>query len=605
MLLLENTDALTLLRSLPDNSVDCMVNSPPYLAQRRYSADGYLWEEVTYFPMSGMPAITIPEWRGEMGLEATVEAYIGHLVIIYREAKRVLKPTGNFWLNIGDKHGRGTRSLWEGDADRKSGKQKRVVKAGGYAKSPAVLKEKSLTLVPQRILLALEADGWYVRVDCIWNKLNALPGSQEDRFTINHEYVFHLTKQAQYWFDMQAVAEPVAESTPARMDRGVNVKLSGGDFSSKYASAQPEHGGESHRKDYQTRSKRSVLTLPTSPSAYDYCRCGRLYLGSERSKIRENRINPENGELEEVMLPCLECGKDDQYAAHYAAFPAALIEPLILAGCPPYCCADCGTPYKRIVKRVNSRKETNSHANDGTHNKEPYQSNNPHRMRLYENQDGNVYADYGGKRKRASAPGSEITSKTSVFTTGKVALKQTVDFPPTDRPQRRRAEELFVEHGLTQDHLDAIVAVGIADTGKSLVTSNGAGKNSEEVQRLADEAKAALGGYYREFCYNNRRETLGWQKMCKCETDETIAGTVLDMFSGSGTSAMTAISLNRNFIGSEINPDYWGLSLARIDRWREDPQFRQENSYATLEQIEHSPVMGSSKPIPINLFGED
>lgn len=579
MLRLECTDAISFLRSLDSNSVDCMVHSPPYLAQRRYSADGYLWESITYTPMSGLPAITIPEWRGELGLEPTVDLYVGHLMTIYREAKRVLKPSGSFWLNIGDKH-----------------------------------EEKSLTLIPQRFALALEADGWYLRADCIWHKPNGLPGSQVDRFTINHEYVFHCTKSLRYWFDMQAVAEPIAESTGPRMDRGIsavhknvdgapgqskhsmmqpreNAKLSGGDFSKEYTAAQPEHGGDSHRKPYLTRSKRTVMTVPTVGSAYDFCRCGRLYLGSERAQIREERINPETGKLQEYMKPCLECGRDDQYVSHYAAYNRALIEPLIEATCSPMVCSVCGTPYKRIVKKVGSnwqeRKEagasvryginnnkgqgpthyggsqyvTDSHANDGTHNKEPYRGNNPHRMRL-----------------------------------------------TIDRPQRRRAEELFQEHGLTQAHLDAIVAVGLADTGKALHTMSGAGKNAEETQRLADEAKAALGGYYREFCYNHRRETLGWQKMCSCETDETEPGIVCDMFSGSGTTAMTAISLGRRFVGCEINPDYVALSNARIARWREDPQFKTEHSTISPENAPsalNEVPLGSSKPVQMALFGDN
>lgn len=650
MLRIDNTDALSFLRSLPNNYVDCVTCSPPYLAQRRYNADGYLWEEVRYCPMPGMPEIVIPEWRGELGLEPTVEAYIGHLILIFREVKRVLKPTGNFWLNIGDKHGRGTRVLWEGDSKRGDKKRKKMFDHDGYAQSPAVMKEKSLALTPQRIALAMDADGWYVRMDVILAKANSMPESVQDRFCSSHEYFWHFTKRTDYWFDMQAVAEPVADSTIPRSQRGIsevhkmvdgapgqsrhsmmkprqnaknalkqdgvgnptypgfnerwNTKMSGGDFSKKYAGAQLEHGGESHRKPYLTRSRRSVMSVTTHGSAYDYCRCGKLYLGSERSKIRGERVNEETGKVEKIMLPCLQCGKDNDYVAHFAAFYRNWIEPVILSSCPPICCAECGTPYERIVKRVAIQTENEDGANDDSNNKEPYQQNNPHRTRLYKNEEGEAYVDYGGRRKRADAPGAEITSKTSMFNTGKVALKESVYFPPTDRPQRKRAEELFMQHGLTQEHLDAISAVGIADTGKALVTTNGAGKNDPEVQRLAAEAKEALGGYYREFL-TGKRETLGWQKMCKCETGDTVPGIVCDMFSGSGTSAMTALANQRDFVGCELNSDYHALSLARIDRWREDPQFREDQNGITPEELERGNVVGHSKPVMINLFGVD
>jgi DNA modification methylase len=610
MIEIENTDAITFLRSLEPNSVDCFIYSPPYLALRQYSVSDYVWESVSYSPMPGLPEITIPEWQGELGLEPTVEMYIGHLLLINREAKRVLKPTGNLFLNIADKHGRGTRALWDGDSKRQDKKRKKMFDQDGYAQSPAVLKEKSLVLVPQRIALALDADGWYVRGDYIWDKVNPLPGSQQDRFTISHEYVFHLTKQPNYWFDLQAVAEPVAESTIPRSQRGVsevhkmvdgapgqsrhsmmkprqNAKMSGGDFSKKYAGAQIEHGAESHRKPYLTRTKRSVMhvesdaceccgqevveygkssvmQLSTIGSAYDYCRCGRLYLGSERAQIRGERTNPDTGETEKIMTACLNCGKDDNYVSHFAAYSRNLIEPLILSGCPPMVCSTCGTPYQRMTKRVGGNWE---------------------------------------KRKESGAPGhyGMNNNKGQGITSYEDEI---VYFPPTDRKQRKRAEELFIEGGLTQAHLDAIRAVGIADTGKALVTTNGAGKNDPEIQQLANEAKQVLGGYYREFLTANR-ETLGWKKMCKCQTDQTRPGVVADFFSGSGTTAMTALVNERDFIGCELNPDYHALSLARIERWREDPQFRSDDEGITPEQLERGDTLGHSKPVMINLFGVD
>lgn len=572
MLRIDSTDAISFLKTLDDNSVDCVVTSPPYLAVRDYKTDGYQWESVTYSPILGMDPITVSEWKGELGSEPTVELYVGHLLLIFREVYRVLKKTGVFWLNLGDKHGRVPRPLSPSDGKRPDKKRKTMFETEFYGKSKAVMKEKSLAMVPARVALALQSEGWILRSDCIWFKPNPLPGSQEDRFTTNHEYVFQLVKSKKYYFDMQAVAEPVAESTPARNKRGVSAvhkMVNGAPGQTKHSmnqprenvkSAQLNHDGESKRIPYPTRSKRSVMIVSTVGSSYDFCRCGRLYLGSERKRIREERLDPETGKLRKYMTNCLNCGQKDQYVAHFAPYPPKLITPLIKAGCPEMVCSTCGTPYRRIVRKVGSNWEerkangapmrygmnnnkgqgpTNyggstyveTAANDGSHNKEPYQENNPHRMRLEE--DG-IYMDYGDSvRKRASAPGSEITSKTSVFRTGKTPIK----------------------------------------------------------------------------------ESSGWQKMCQCDIDQVKPGIVCDPFLGSGITVMTALSLDRDFIGCEINPDYVSLSHARIARWREDPQFR--NQYVTvdmpqLSSNDSSPlngagngILGSSKPVQINLFGDD
>jgi len=548
MLKIECYDAISFLKTIDDESIDMVCSSSPYWNQRDYETTGIHWDAMTYKPIDSIYEIIIPEWQGELGSEPTIELFIGHMVMIYREIKRVLKKTGVVWMNIGDSFltnakGKGVNAYAKSENNN-------------YKKKLNGLLEKNLIMVPARLALALQMDGWTIRNDAIWAKANGLPESVQDRFTRNHEYFFHLVKSQRYYFDMQAVAEPVAESTPARMQRGVssvhkmvngapgqsphsmnqpreNENLSGGDFSSKYASAQPDHGGESHRRPYPTRSKRSVMTLPTSPSAYDFCRCGRLYLGSERKLIREERLNPETNKMQVYMKPCLNCGKDDDYISHYAAYSRALIEPLIKSSCPEIVCKNCGTPYQRIVRKVGSnweeRKANGAPMRYGMNNNKGQGSTN-YGGSQYINEseeDETLYMDYGDSiRKRASTPGSEITSKTSVFRTGKVAIK----------------------------------------------------------------------------------ESSGWQKMCECDTDETRPGTCLDPFLGSGTTAMTAISLNRDFIGADINPDYVALTNARIARWREDPQFKSQHSTLSIpdenQSINEVPL-GSSKPVQINLFGDN
>jgi len=129
-------------------------------------------------------------------------------------------------------------------------------------------------------------------------------------------------------------------------------------------------------------------------------------------------------------------------------------------------------------------------------------------------------------------------------------LEPTADLDPK-RPQARRAMELFRESGLTDEHLAAIRAVGISDAGKGKVLQKGSGRNAARVQRLADEAKAALGGYFREFTFGPKR-MVGWNT-CGCNAPTT-PGTVLDPFMGSGTTLSVAQELGRHAVGVDLVP---------------------------------------------------
>lgn len=150
----------------------------------------------------------------------------------------------------------------------------------------------------------------------------------------------------------------------------------------------------------------------------------------------------------------------------------------------------------------------------------------------------------------------------------------------SDRPQKRRADELFAEAGLTEAHLDAMRAVGLSDAGKALTTQTGAGKNAADMQRLADEAKAALGGYYREFLYSRGRNPgdvwiiptqpfpgAHFAVMPSALAERCIkagcktGGTVLDPYSGSGTTGLAAARHGRKYVGIDLNAEYLDLSL--------------------------------------------
>jgi DNA modification methylase len=177
-------DCREVLASLPADSVDCVVTSPPYWGLRDYGAEG------------------------QLGLERTPEEYVANMVAVFREVRRVLKPSGTCWLNLGDSYARDSgRSSTVRHVDGRA-KNFDPSAAGRPQASDYGMKPKDLVGIPWRVAFALQADGWYLRSDIIWSKPNPMPESVTDRPTKSHEYLFLLTKSSRYFFDSDAVREP-------------------------------------------------------------------------------------------------------------------------------------------------------------------------------------------------------------------------------------------------------------------------------------------------------------------------------------------------------------------------------------------------------------
>jgi site-specific DNA-methyltransferase (adenine-specific) len=228
-------DAQARLAEVPDDVIDCVVTSPPYWRQRDYRGE-----------------------EAQVGQEATPAAYIERLANIFGEVRRSLKATGTAWIVVGDKYVDG----------------------------------QQLGL-PWRLALALMDDGWLLRADCIWHKPNAMPSSAKSRPTIDHEYVFFLTKSAEYYYDADAVREPhVTFSEHSRMRGGRRHfgKRGGTPEAGKNGGSNNLHDGRWDQAFHPLgRNKRSVWSIPLS-------------------KFRE---------------------------AHFAVFPEKLVENCMLAGSPP------------------------------------------------------------------------------------------------------------------------------------------------------------------------------------------------------------------------------------------------------------------------------
>ncbi len=332
---------------LPDNSVQMCVTSPPYWGLRKYSGEQDLiwggdkdcvheWGEqshsdkrnrhseskgefarqgrvpTTLHPSTGAFCQVCGAWRGAFGLEPTPEMYAQHTIEILREIRRVLRKDGVVFWNIGDSYN--SKELSNGRTFRRDraevmpgiSRGKRIPRGsgrwGGGNNYAASLKPKDLCLIPFRVAIAAQEDGWWVRSDIIWSKPNPMPESVTDRPTNSHEHILMLTKSAKYYWDADAVREDRNGNThsrgtlrnpPSDFNRGSHKDWV------KYMSADDELTG---------RNLRSVWTFPTQPY-------------------------PE---------------------AHFAVFPEKLPETCIKAATPEVgCCSKCGSPWERITDREN------------------------------------------------------------------------------------------------------------------------------------------------------------------------------------------------------------------------------------------------------------
>jgi DNA modification methylase len=286
------------LKELPDNSINCCVTSPPYWGLRDYGTASWEGgdESCNHQPpddapnspkmTSGQKTSHAGRFAGshcfrcgakridsQIGLEQTPDEYVEQMVNIFREVRRVLKDDGTLWLNLGDTY----NGAKVGNTNQNVGAKRHANKS--FSKPLwNKLKPKDLVGIPWRVAFALQADGWYLRQDIIWAKPNPMPESVKDRCTKSHEHIFLLSKSEKYFFDNEAIKEPV------KQDWGTRNRTNG-KYHNQGTGLQPHTG---LTKSYTTKNKRDVWTVALRPFK----------------------------------------------GAHFATFPPDLITPCILAGCP-------------------------------------------------------------------------------------------------------------------------------------------------------------------------------------------------------------------------------------------------------------------------------
>jgi DNA modification methylase len=296
-------DVREMLKTLPDESVHCVVTSPPYWGLRDYGCDG------------------------QIGLEPTMQEHIALLVEVFRDVRRVLRKDGTCWVNYGDAYS----GSWgaQSRSDKNAGKdsynaskisanqiraaQKRTG-TGSSSRTPG-LKPKDRMLLPARLAIALCDDGWWLRDEIVWHKPNPMPSSVSDRTTPAHEMVYLLTKSARYAYDKDAIREPANVKTwndGSRVYGGVNK-----------AGANEKHG---ERTTGRRTGKVKV------PGGWDKGEGGHGTIhrdGRTAAEYVEQEVSPwRNKRSVWTVAP------SPFPEAHFATFPPKLIEPCILAGCP-------------------------------------------------------------------------------------------------------------------------------------------------------------------------------------------------------------------------------------------------------------------------------
>lgn len=284
-LIIQQGDNTELCKELAPGSIQCVVTSPPYYGLRDYGIAPTDYPEIEHSPMPGIAPIPTPAQLVCLGLESTPDAYIAHLVHLFRIIHPALADDGVMWVNIGDSYAAsgksGSQNLDKlGERLGTGGGHKASKSTSGRAPTPPGLAAKNLIGIPWRLAFALQADGWILRSDVIWHKPNTMPESVTDRCTKDHEYLFLLAKSERYYFNQDAIREPNITKSNLRVkanEKHANTGLS------------PIGKGQREWNNSLGRNKRTVWSIATKPLA----------------------------------------------AAHYAPMPEALAEPCILSSSRP------------------------------------------------------------------------------------------------------------------------------------------------------------------------------------------------------------------------------------------------------------------------------
>lgn len=356
---------------LADASVHCVITSPPYWNLRKYNVGDE-----------------------QLGQESTIEEYLDNMGNVFAEVWRVLRPEGTLWLNMGDGFAQSGGTGAQGSTSQRVGRSNVNAQEKPHSQKPPIgLKAKDLIGMPWRLAFALQAAGWYLRSDIVWHKKNTMPESVNDRPTRAHEFIFLLTKQPRYFYDVHAIKERASDDTHARYARGRNPSDYPGAQTiantMEHMAAKQDGHGRRHagfNERYANKQREAGVHPKSAPAG---------------SGIRQNESF--SAAVKDVVgmrnkRDVWSLGSASYPEAHYATFPLELIEPPLLAGTSAHgCCSKCGAPY---IRQVEPSAEYAKYLGTGFHDHENddeqglMQNRGENRQNQMRDETGNHCADY-------------------------------------------------------------------------------------------------------------------------------------------------------------------------------------------------------------------
>jgi len=574
-------DCLDIMQPFPSDSVDLVVTSPPYWGLRDYGSETmrvwgglpeceHEWGELLPAAKSGHKNIGFDErsqqnyrggghktvtiakkycpsesgqfctkcgaWRGSLGLEPHPQLFIDNLVDICREIKRVLKPSGTFWINLGDTY----YGSHAGKIPQAKNPNVKIPEPPSSIAKGNWLQPKQLLGMPWRVAIALQNDGWILRNDIIWFKPNHMPSSVKDRLSNAYEHVFLFAKNRRYYFDLDAIRKPFSEGTLLRIEQPNIDNQPGGPTTIALRGDKPKSGNANRPIDIARELSHKFST--------------------------GERIGKNPGDVWEIAAPIISDSRKalhgPTYRRHQISIKGGQAIGLSPKGKNPGDVWDIKD--EKLTKHDESVGRRNRSYTDPLHKKEYnpkgknpgdvlsgskyLEQDNPHSIRVKGGNTGD-YTNPKGKN-----PGDLWRIPTTPFPGAHFAT-----FPP-------KLIEPIIKAGCPQWICSKCRKPRVRITEP---TPEYAKKIGKSVHDHKDDLKRGMR--YDKVC-NAEYVTVGWSD-CGCGAN-WVSGVVLDPFAGSGTALRVAHKLGRGFIGIEINPEYAAMCERRLraDTYQPPPE---------------------------------